>query len=135
MRNNISRDPDFTLILFVSGLWNILIAMWALFLPESFSSALEIDSSSIARILGSQVFWVVIAIAGSGYALSGYNNAGYRIFISAGVPGKIAAFFGFSYLWFQGYVGLLGLGIGIGDLLFTIPLIKFLKATPQYGWV
>ena len=85
--------------------------------------------------LGRKVFWTSAGIFGIMFILSGLNNARFRFIIAIAVPGKILAFLGSAIALLAGQAGVGIMFIGLGDLLFTIPFIMYLRATRQFGWI
>ena len=85
--------------------------------------------------LGRKVFWTSVGIFGIMFILSGLNNARFRFIIAIAVPGKILAFLGSAIALLAGQAGVGIMFIGLGDLLFTIPFIMYLRATRQFGWI
>ena len=127
-----SRLVDNTLfyILLFAGAWNIALASSAIFFTEGFSQAVAISPEIGERFL-SKGKWIMVALSGVAFALSGTYRQ-LRIFILIAVPGKAIVFLALTNLFLQGQVGVLGLFIGIGDLLFIIPFLLYLRATVKH---
>ena len=83
----------------------------------------------------SKVFQTIVGISGIMFILSGLNNARFRFIIAIAVPGKILVFLGSANVLLAGQAGVGIMFIGLGDLLFTIPFIMYLRATRQFGWI
>ena len=124
-----TRNPRFTGVLIFAGLWNVCLATWALFFTDIFIQVLALEGRG-----GSKVFWTSVGISGIMFILSGLNNARFRFIIAIAVPGKILAFLGSANALLAGQAGVGIMFIGLGDLLFTIPFIMYLRATRQFGW-
>ena len=125
-----TRNPRFTGVLIFAGLWNLCIATWALFFTDMFIQVLALEGRG-----GSKVFWTSVGISGIMFILSGLNNARFRFIIAIAVPGKILVFLGSANVLLAGQAGVGIMFIGLGDLLFTIPFIMYLRATRQFGWI
>jgi len=125
-----TRNPRFTGVLIFAGLWNVCLATWALFFTDMFMQVLALEGRG-----GSKVFWTSVGISGIMFILSGLNNARFRFIIAIAVPGKILAFLGSANALLAGQAGVGIMFIGLGDLLFTIPFIMYLRATRQFGWI
>ena len=125
-----TRNPRFTGVLIFAGLWNVCLATWALFFTDMFIQVLSLEGRG-----GSKVFWTSVGISGIMFILSGLNNARFRFIIAIAVPGKILAFLGSANALLSGQAGVGIMFIGLGDLLFTIPFIMYLRATRQFGWI
>lgn len=128
------QDPKFTGILIFAGLWNICIATWALFFTEIFIQVLDLEGIGNGLEMGQKIFWGSVGIIGVLFIVSGLNNARFRFFIAIAVPGKFLAFIGSVNMLLTGQAGVGIMFIGIGDLLFTIPFIMYLRATRHLGW-
>ena len=124
-----TRNPRFTGVLIFAGLWNVCLATWALFFTDMFMQVLALEGRG-----GSKVFWTSVGISGIMFILSGLNNARFRFIIAIAVPGKILVFLGSANVLLAGQAGVGIMFIGLGDLLFTIPFIMYLRATRQFGW-
>jgi len=122
-------NPRFIGVLIFAGLWNVCLATWALFFTDMFIQVLALEGRG-----GSKVFWTSVGISGIMFILSGLNNARFRFIIAIAVPGKILAFLGSANALLAGQAGVGIMFIGLGDLLFTIPFIMYLRATRQFGW-
>ena len=129
-----TRNPKFTGVLIFAGLWNVCIATWALFFTDIFIQVLALEGRGSVMTLGPKVFWTSVGISGIMFILSGLNNARFRFIIAIAVPGKILAFLGSANALLTGQAGAGIMFIGLGDLLFTIPFIMYLRATRQFGW-
>ena len=125
-----TRNPRFTGVLIFAGLWNVCLATWALFFTDMFMQVLALEGRG-----GSKVFWTSVGISGIMFILSGLNNARFRFIIAIAVPGKILVFLGSANVLLAGQAGVGIMFIGLGDLLFTIPFIMYLRATRQFGWI
>jgi len=125
-----TRNPRFTGVLIFAGLWNVCLATLALFFTDMFMQVLALEGRG-----GSKVFWTSVGISGIMFILSGLNNARFRFIIAIAVPGKILAFLGSANALLAGQAGVGIMFIGLGDLLFTIPFIMYLRATRQFGWI
>ena len=130
-----SQDPRFTGILLFAGLWNICLAIWALFFTEIFFQVFGLTGRGNVLDMGQKVFWVSVGITGILFIISGLNNARLRFVIAIAVPGKTLAFVGTVNLLLTGQAGAGIIFIGLGDLLFTIPFILYLRATRHLGWI
>jgi hypothetical protein len=130
-----SRDPRFTGILLFAGLWNICLATWALFFTEIFFQVFALEGRGNGLEMGQKIFWVSVGITGILFIVSGFNNARFRFIIAIAVPGKTLAFLGSVSMLLTGQAGAGIIFIGLGDLLFTIPFIMYLRATRHLGWV
>jgi hypothetical protein len=130
-----SRDPRFTGILIFAGLWNICLATWALFFTETFIQVLAFEARGNGLEMGQKILWASVGIIGMLFIVSGLNNARFRFIIAIAVPGKTLAFLGSVSMLLTGQAGAGHLFIGLGDLLFTIPFIMYLRATRHLGWV
>ena len=124
-----TRNPRFTSVLIFAGLWNICVATWALFFTDMFIQVLALEGRGVSK-----VFQTIVGISGIMFILSGLNNARFRFIIAIAVPGKILAFLGSANALLAGQAGVGIMFIGLGDLLFTIPFIMYLRATRQFGW-
>ena len=124
-----TRNPRFTGVLIFAGLWNLCIATWALFFTDMFIQVLALEGRGVSK-----VFQTIVGISGIMFILSGLNNARFRFIIAIAVPGKILAFLGSANALLAGQAGVGIMFIGLGDLLFTIPFIMYLRATRQFGW-
>jgi hypothetical protein len=129
-----SRNPRFTGILIFAGLWNMCLATWALIFTGNFVQVLALEGRGSVMTMGPQVLWTSVGIFGIIFILSGLNNARFRFIIAMAVPGKILAFLGSANALLAGQAGVGIMFIGVGDLLFTIPFIMYLRATRQFGW-
>ena len=125
-----TRNPRFTGVLIFAGLWNLCIATWALFFTDIFIQVLALEGRGVSK-----VFQTIVGISGIMFILSGLNNARFRFIIAIAVPGKILAFLGSAIALLAGQAGVGIMFIGLGDLLFTIPFIMYLRATRQFGWI
>ena len=125
-----TRNPRFTGVLIFAGLWNLCIATWALFFTDMFIQVLALEGRGVSK-----VFQTIVGISGIMFILSGLNNARFRFIIAMAVPGKILAFLGSVNALLAGQAGVGIMFIGLGDLLFTIPFIMYLRATRQFGWI
>ena len=125
-----TRNPRFTGVLIFAGLWNLCIATWALFFTDMFIQVLALEGRGVSK-----VFQTIVGIFGIMFILSGLNNARFRFIIAIAVPGKILAFLGSAIALLAGQAGVGIMFIGLGDLLFTIPFIMYLRATRQFGWI
>jgi hypothetical protein len=125
-----TRNPRFTGVLIFAGLWNLCIATWALFFTDMFIQVLALEGRGVSK-----VFQTIVGISGIMFILSGLNNARFRFIIAIAVPGKILAFLGSAIALLAGQAGVGIMFIGLGDLLFTIPFIMYLRATRQFGWI
>jgi len=125
-----TRNPRFTGVLIFAGLWNLCIATWALFFTDMFIQVLALEGRGVSK-----VFQTIVGISGIMFILSGLNNARFRFIIAIAVPGKILAFLGSANALLAGQAGVGIMFIGLGDLLFTIPFIMYLRATRQFGWI
>ena len=125
-----TRNPRFTGVLIFAGLWNLCIATWALFFTDMFIQVLALEGRGVSK-----VFQTIVGISGIMFILSGLNNARFRFIIAIAVPGKILAFLGSAIALLAGQAGVEIMFIGLGDLLFTIPFIMYLRATRQFGWI
>ena len=85
--------------------------------------------------IGQQVFWATVGVSGVLFIVSALNNARLRFFIAIAVPGKIVAFVASLNVFLTGQAGAGILLIGVGDLLFTLPFILYLRATRHLGWL
>ena len=130
-----SRDPRFTGILIFAGLWNICLATWALFFTEIFFQVFGLTGRGNVLDMGKKVFWVSVGIIGILFIVSGLNNARFRFIIAIAVPGKTLAFLGSVAMLLTGQAGAGIIFIGLGDVVFTIPFIMYLRATRHLGWV
>jgi hypothetical protein len=124
-----TRNPRFTGVLIFAGLWNVCIATWALFFTDMFIQVLALEGRGVSK-----VFQTIVGISGIMFILSGLNNARFRFIIAIAVPGKILVFLGSANVLLAGQAGVGIMFIGLGDLLFTIPFIMYLRATRQFGW-
>ena len=124
-----TRNPRFTGVLIFAGLWNLCIATWALFFTDMFIQVLALEGRGVSK-----VFQTIVGISGIMFILSGLNNARFRFIIAIAVPGKILAFLGSANALLAGQAGVGIMFIGLGDLLFAIPFIMYLRATRQFGW-
>ena len=124
-----TRNPRFTGVLIFAGLWNLCIATWALFFTDMFIQVLALEGRGVSK-----VFQTIVGISGIMFILSGLNNARFRFIIAIAVPGKILAFLGSANALLAGQAGVGIMFIGLGDLLFVIPFIMYLRATRQFGW-
>ena len=124
-----TRNPRFTGVLRLAGLWNLCIATWALFFTDMFIQVLALEGRGVSK-----VFQTIVGISGIMFILSGLNNARFRFIIAIAVPGKILVFLGSANVLLAGQAGVGIMFIGLGDLLFTIPFIIYLRATRQFGW-
>ena len=124
-----TRNPRFTGVLIFAGLWNLCIATWALFFTDMFIQVLALEGRGVSK-----VFQTIVGISGIMFILSGLNNARFRFIIAIAVPGKILAFLGSVNALLAGQAGVGIMFIGLGDLLFMIPFIMYLRATRQFGW-
>ena len=129
------RDPRFTGILLFAGLWNIGIATWALMFTATFIQLLGLEGRGNMLSIGQQVFWATVGVSGVLFIVSALNNARLRFFIAIAVPGKIVAFVASLNVFLTGQAGAGILLIGVGDLLFTLPFILYLRATRHLGWL
>jgi len=129
-----TRNQRFTGVLIFAGLWNVCIAIWALFFTDIFIQILALEGRGSVMTLGSKVFWTSVGISGVLFILSGLNNARFRFIIAIAVPGKILAFLASANVFLAGQAGGGIMFIGLVDLLFTIPFIMYLRATRQFGW-
>jgi hypothetical protein len=129
-----TRNPRFTGVLIFAGLWNVCVATWALFFTDIFIQVLALEGRDSVMTLGSKVFWTSVGISGIVFILSALNNARFRFIIAIAVPGKILAFLGSANALLTEQAGVGIIFIGLGDLLFTIPFIMYLRATRQFGW-
>jgi hypothetical protein len=129
-----TRNPRFTGVLIFAGLWNVCVATWALFFTDIFIQVLALEGRDSVMTLGSKVFWTSVGISGIVFILSALNNARFRFIIAIAVPGKILAFLGSANALLTEQAGVGIIFIGLGDLLFTIPIIMYLRATRQFGW-
>jgi hypothetical protein len=129
-----SRNPRFTGILIFAGLWNVFLATWALFFTDIFVKVLALEGRDSVMSMGQNVFWASVGIFGIIFILCGLNNARFRFVIAIAVPGKILAFLGSANAYLAGQAGMGIMFIGLGDLLFTIPFIMYLRATRRFGW-
>ena len=125
-----TRNPRFTGVLIFAGLWNLCITIWALFFTDMFIQVLALEGRGVSK-----VFQTVVGISGIMFILSGLNNARFRFIIAMAVPGKILVFLGSANVLLAGQAGVGIMFIGLGDLLFTIPFIMYLRATRQFGWI
>ena len=125
-----TRNPRFTGVLIFAGLWNLCIATWALFFTDMFIQVLALEGRGVSK-----VFQTIVGISGIMFILSGLNNARFRFIIAIAVPGKILVFLGSANALLAGQAGVGIMFIGLGDLLFTIPFIMYLRATRQFGWI
>ena len=125
-----TRNPRFTGVLIFAGLWNLCIAIWALFFTDMFIQVLALEGRGVSK-----VFQTIVGISGIMFILSGLNNARFRFIIAIAVPGKILVFLGSANVLLAGQAGVGIMFIGLGDLLFTIPFIMYLRATRQFGWI
>jgi len=125
-----TRNPRFTGVLIFAGLWNLCIATWALFFTDMFIQVLALEGRGVSK-----VFQTIVGISGIMFILSGLNNARFRFIIAIAVPGKILVFLGSANVLLAGQAGVGIMFIGLGDLLFTIPFIMYLRATRQFGWI
>ena len=125
-----TRNPRFTGVLIFAGLWNLCIATWALFFTDMFIQVLALEGRGVSK-----VFQTIVGIFGIMFILSGLNNARFRFIIAIAVPGKILVFLGSANVLLAGQAGVGIMFIGLGDLLFTIPFIMYLRATRQFGWI
>ena len=125
-----TRNPRFTRVLIFAGLWNICVATWALFFTDMFIQVLALEGRGVSK-----VFQTIVGISGIMFILSGLNNARFRFIIAIAVPGKILVFLGSANVLLAGQAGVGIMFIGLGDLLFTIPFIMYLRATRQFGWI
>ena len=130
-----TRNSRFTGVLIFAGLWNVCLATWAVFFTAIFIQVLALEGSDWAMTLGRKVFWTSAGIFGIMFILSGLNNARFRFIIAIAVPGKILVFLGTAIALLAGQAGVGIMFIGLGDLLFTIPFIMYLRATRQFGWI
>ena len=130
-----SQDPRFTGILLFAGLWNICLATWALFFTEVFFQVFGFNERGNALEMGQKILWVSVGVIGILFIISSLNNARFRFVIAIAVPGKALAFFGTISMFVTGQAGVGIIFIGVGDLLFTIPFILYLRATKHLGWV
>ena len=130
-----SRDPRFTGILLFAGLWNICLATWALLFPEIFFQVFAFEGRGNGLEMRQIVLWASVGITGIVFIVSGLNNARFRFIIAIAVPGKILAFLGSVNIFLTEQAGTGIIFIGLGDLLFTIPFIMYLRATRHLGWV
>jgi hypothetical protein len=130
-----SRDPRFTGILIFAGLWNICLATWALFFTETFIQVLAFEARSNGLEMRQKILWASVGIIGILFIVSGLNNARFRFIIAIAVPGKTLAFLGSVAMLLTGQAGAGIIFIGLGDLLFTIPFILYLRATRHLGWI
>ena len=124
-----TRNPRFTGVLIFAGLWNLCVATWALFFTDMFIQVLALEGRGVSK-----VFQTIVGISGIMFILSGLNNARFRFIIAIAVPGKILVFLGSANALLAGQAGVGIMFIGLGDLLFTIPFIMYLRATRQFGW-
>ena len=129
-----TRNQRSTGVLIFAGLWNVCIAIWALFFTDIFIQILALEGRGSVMTLGSKVFWTSVGISGVLFILSGLNNARFRFIIAIAVPGKILAFLASANVFLAGQAGGGIMFIGLVDLLFTIPFIMYLRATRQFGW-
>ena len=125
-----TRNPRFTGVLIFAGLWNLCIATWALFFTDMFIQVLALEGRGVSK-----VFQTIVGISGIMFILSGLNNVRFRFIIAIAVPGKILVFLGSANVLLAGQAGVGIMFIGLGDLLFTIPFIMYLRATRQFGWI
>ena len=125
-----TRNPRFTGVLIFAGLWNLCITIWALFFTDMFIQVLALEGRGVSK-----VFQTIVGISGIMFILSGLNNARFRFIIAMAVPGKILVFLGSANVFLTGQAGAGIMFIGLGDLLFTIPFIMYLRATRQFGWI
>ena len=125
-----TRNPRFTGVLIFAGLWNLCIATWALFFTDMFIQVLALEGRGVSK-----VFQTIVGISGIMFILSGLNNARFRFIIAIAVPGKILVFLGSANALLAGQAGVGIMFIGLGDLLFTIPFIMYLRATRQFSWI
>ena len=125
-----TRNPRFTGVLIFAGLWNLCLATWALFFTDMFIQVLALEGRGVSK-----VFQTIVGISGIMFILSGLNNARFRFIIAIAVPGKILAFLGSAIAFLAGQAGVGIMFIGLGDLLFTIPFIMYLRATRQFSWI
>ena len=125
-----TRNPRFTGVLIFAGLWNLCITIWALFFTDMFIQVLALEGRGVSK-----VFQTIVGISGIMFILSGLNNARFRFIIAIAVPGKILVFLGSAIALLAGQAGVGIMFIGLGDLLFTIPFIMYLRATRQFGWI
>jgi len=124
-----TRNSRFTGVLIFAGLWNVCLAIWALFFTDIYIQVLALEREPLYFI------WWFVGISGIMFILSGLNNARFRFIIAIAVPGKILAFLGSANTLLAGQAGVGIMFIGLGDLLFTIPFIMYLRATRQFGWI
>jgi len=100
------------------------------FFTDMFIQVLALEGRGVSK-----VFQTIVGISGIMFILSGLNNARFRFIIAIAVPGKILVFLGSANVLLAGQAGVGIMFIGLGDLLFTIPFIMYLRATRQFGWI
>ena len=130
-----SRNPRFTGIMIFAGVWNLFIAASALFFTDIFVEVLGLQGRINGLTMGQKIFWASVGFAGIIFIVSGLNNARLRFVIAMAVPGKILAFIGSVSAVHAGQAGAGMVFIGLGDLLFAIPFVLYLRATRHLGWV
>ena len=130
-----TRNPRFTGVLIFAGLWNVCLATWALFFTEIFFQVFALEGRGNGLEMGQKIFWASVGITGILFIVSGLNNARFRFIIAIAVPGKTLAFLGSVNMLLTEQAGAGIIFIGLGDLLFTIPFIMYLRATRHLGWV
>ena len=118
-----------------AGVWNLFIAASALFFTDIFVEVLGLQGRINGLTMGQKIFWASVGFAGIIFIVSGLNNARLRFVIAMAVPGKILAFIGSVSAVHAGQAGAGTVFIGLGDLLFAIPFVLYLRATRHLGWV
>lgn len=130
-----SRNNKFTGIFIFAGIWNLAVATMALLFTDVFFQVLEIADKSKASTLGFNIMWASVALAGVSFIVAGLNNARFRFVVAIAIPGKVLVFLGTGKAFLLGQAGMGLMFIGVGDLLFAIPFVLFLRATRQHGWI
>jgi len=124
-----SRLRHFTVLLVCAAAWNIAGAALVLInLPEHIRLFFGPDAILDNRIamINTVGFWGQVILFGIGYLIVAINPLKNHAVIALAIAGKIAVFFMWTWCWVQGYLTVVALFGGVGDLLFAGLLAWFL---------
>jgi len=114
----------------VAAIFNISAALPVFFAPELhidlfFTEGARIDGPVAA--IYTQMLWAMVLFFGIGYAIVARDPSRDHGIVQLAIPGKTYVAVVFVWHWLDGTMAAMALAGGIGDLLFAVAFVVFLR--------
>ena len=123
-----SRQSYYRYLFVIGAIWNIVIALGFLFLPNVALNLFQLQVPTIS--VWFQLFFALVLVFGLGYYWVSRNLRKNHAVVGMGIIGKVLVFFILGYHWLTGGVSTLTAMAGVGDLVFAILFTEFLIRNP-----